>query len=179
MLFADEPEKEGASCNVQKLASGGLALSPMLAWIGDAMGGGSAREAVLPLESDSAMVQVGGAIADNLPKEAIHRIVIASLTGRSPEDVPASLLPPATGASVPNASQPTYRAAVPIQSGQAGAAPVEVHNHHYDQSVKVEFGSFATLDPKRDAKIVAKEISAQVKRGQTRLTANRLKSGTR
>jgi hypothetical protein len=54
------------STNVQKFAAGGLVSQPTLAMIGDAIGGGSANEGVLPLDNPDAMRQIAGAIAEHL-----------------------------------------------------------------------------------------------------------------
>lgn len=49
--------------NVTHLASGGLVTGPTLAVIGDSRSGGSAREAVLPLDNSSAMKAIASAIS--------------------------------------------------------------------------------------------------------------------
>lgn len=52
--------------NVTHLAGGGLATRPTFAVIGDSASGGSAREAVLPLDNNSAMKQIAQAIATQM-----------------------------------------------------------------------------------------------------------------
>jgi hypothetical protein len=49
--------------NVTHLASGGLVNRPTLAVVGDSAGGGSGREAILPLDNATAMRHIGAAIA--------------------------------------------------------------------------------------------------------------------
>lgn len=52
--------------NVQRFAAGALVSQPTMAMIGDAPGGGSAREGVLPLDNPDAMRQIAGALAEHL-----------------------------------------------------------------------------------------------------------------
>ena len=54
--------------NVQRFAAGGMVSAPTLAMIGDAIGGGSQTEAVLPLENDAVMEKLADHLASRMPQ---------------------------------------------------------------------------------------------------------------
>jgi hypothetical protein len=56
----------GPASSVTKLATGGLISSPTMAMIGDSVSGGSADEAVMPLDSPEAMAKIAAALGPHL-----------------------------------------------------------------------------------------------------------------